>query len=168
MDTPTLRNEKVWNVTNLLKYTYSIVPIVAGLDKFSNLLVNWENYLNPLVLRLIPVTPSAFMHMVGIIEVAAGILVLINPRVGGYVVMSWLMSIVLNLVSTGMYYDIAVRDLAMSVGAYCLAKLAEAIQEEQPESKTREYARQEEESDAMQPTETMGRHQPLGQLDAAL
>jgi uncharacterized membrane protein YphA (DoxX/SURF4 family) len=107
-----------------LKLAFGVVPIVAGLDKFFNLLTDWEQYLSPLVTRVVPA--STFMHAVGIIEIAAGILVLSRlTRVGAYIVSAWLVGIALNLLTTGKYFDIAARDLVMAVGAFTLARLSE-------------------------------------------
>ncbi|MBO2030821.1 hypothetical protein J4D99_05405 [Siccationidurans ginsengisoli] len=109
----------------VLTLTYGLVPIVAGLDKFTNLLTNWEAYLAPNQVRLLPVAAPAFMHLVGIIEVVAGILVLLRPRIGAWVVMGWLIAIALTLVSGGHYFDVAVRDLVMAIGAWSLAYLCQ-------------------------------------------
>jgi uncharacterized membrane protein YphA (DoxX/SURF4 family) len=107
-----------------LKLAFGVVPIVAGLDKFFNLLTNWEQYLSPLIARLIPA--STFMHAVGIIEIAAGLLVLSKlTRLGAYVVAAWLVGIALNLLTTGHYFDIAARDVVMAVGAFTLGRLSE-------------------------------------------
>ena len=109
-----------------LRLSFGLVPIIAGLDKFTNLLTDWPQYLSPLVTQLLPVTASTFMHVVGIIEIAAGILVLTKlTRVGAYVVCAWLVAIALNLLTTGRFFDVAVRDLVMAVGAFSLAKLTE-------------------------------------------
>jgi uncharacterized membrane protein YphA (DoxX/SURF4 family) len=111
----------------LLRLAYGLVPIVAGLDKFTNLLTQWDQYLSPLVPRLLHVSPSTFMHIVGVIEIAAGILVMTRlTRIGAYVVSGWLAAIALNLLTTGRFFDIAVRDLVMSAGAFTLARLTEA------------------------------------------
>jgi uncharacterized membrane protein YphA (DoxX/SURF4 family) len=111
----------------LLRVVYGVVPIVAGLDKFTNLLTDWTQYLSPLVSHVVPA--STFMHIVGIIEIAAGILVLSKlTRIGAYVVALWLVGIALNLLSTGHFLDVAVRDLVMAAGAFTLAKLEEARQ----------------------------------------
>ena len=107
---------------NTLKLTYGIVPIVAGLDKFTNLLTNWGDYLGSNA-SLIPFDPLVFMKIVGIIEIVAGLLVLIRPLIGAYVVMAWLICIALQLLIGTHYYDVAVRDLVMAVGAYTLAQL---------------------------------------------
>jgi uncharacterized membrane protein YphA (DoxX/SURF4 family) len=118
--------QKTENVLNLLKYTYGLVPIVAGLDKFTNILANWKDYLSPSITSILPVNPTTFMSIVGIIEIVAGILVLLRPRIGGYVVMAWLVLIAATLVFSG-HPDVAVRDLVMAVGAFALAQLATAI-----------------------------------------
>ena len=114
----------VHTIQTTLKYLFGLVPIVAGLDKFTNILANWEAYLNPMVLRIIPVTSHQFMLAVGVIEIVAGILVLAKPRVGGFVVMAWLLAISAQLILWGQYLDIAVRDIAMALGgALTLARL---------------------------------------------
>ena len=112
------------SVQKILKYTYGVVPVVAGLDKFSNLLTRWEDYLSPSIIKMLPFNAGTFMHIVGVIEIVAGLLVLRRPRAGGYVVMAWLTLIALTLISGGHYFDVAVRDLVMAIGAYCLAKLS--------------------------------------------
>ncbi len=106
----------------ILKLTFGIVPIVAGLDKFTNLLSPWEDYLGKNA-AMIPVDPSAFMKVVGVIEILAGLLVFIRPLAGAYIVMIWLICIALQLIIGGHYFDVAIRDLVMAVGAYTLAKL---------------------------------------------
>lgn len=103
-----------------LKLTFGIVPIVAGLDKFTNLLTEWTDYLDK---SLVPLDPSVFMKIVGVIEIVAGIIVLVRPRIGAYIVMAWLICIALQLIIGGHYFDVAVRDLVMVVGAYTLAQL---------------------------------------------
>lgn len=112
------------NVQTLLKLTYGIVPMVAGADKFTNLLTNWEQYLNPTLAGILPFSSSIFMMIVGVIEIIAGVLVLIKPQKGGYLVCAWLVLIAINLIACGKYFDIAVRDLVMAIGAYSLAKLS--------------------------------------------
>ncbi|MGE3176647.1 MAG: DoxX family membrane protein [Vicinamibacterales bacterium] len=109
-----------------LRLTYGLVPIVAGLDKFTNLLTDWTQYLSPVMRDALPVSPHAFMMGVGVIEIAAGALVLSKlTRLGAYVVAAWLVAIALNLLTTG-HYDVAVRDAVMAIGAFTLAKLEEA------------------------------------------
>jgi uncharacterized membrane protein len=109
---------------NLLKFTFGIIPIVAGLDKFTNLLTNWENYVNPGIVRMLPFSPSTFMMIAGVIEIIAGIIVLIKPEKGGYIVAAWLTLIALTLLVSGNYLDVAVRDLVMAIGAFSLARMA--------------------------------------------
>ena len=118
------------SVRQLLRLIYGLVPIVAGLDKFLNLLTNWEQYLSPTMVRLIPVSPSSFMHAVGVIEIAAGIIVLVGfTTLGAYIVSAWLTLIALSLIQSGQYLDVAVRDLVMAAGAYTLGVLNEVLQE---------------------------------------
>ena len=113
----------------LLKFTYGLVPIVAGADKFTNLLTDWAHYLNPSVAAALPFSPHVFMMIVGIIEVIAGALVLIVPQKAGYLVSAWLVLIALNLLSSGNYLDVAVRDIVMAIGAFSLAKISSVITE---------------------------------------
>ncbi|WP_086476505.1 MULTISPECIES: hypothetical protein [Arenibacter] len=111
---------------NLLKYTFGLVPIVAGLDKFTHILTDWTAYLTPWMLDLIPFEATTFMGIVGIIEIAAGVLVLIKTHIGALVVSGWLVLIAFTLLIGGGYLDVAVRDLVMAVAAFSLAKLTEA------------------------------------------
>lgn len=105
--------------------TYGLVPLLAGLDKFFNLLTDWPKYLSPSIAGLLPVSAETFMYAVGIIEIAVGLMVLTRwTRLGAWIAAAWLVLIAVNLVTLGLF-DIAVRDLAMAVGAYTLAKLAE-------------------------------------------
>jgi uncharacterized membrane protein YphA (DoxX/SURF4 family) len=109
----------------MLRIGYGLVPIVAGADKFTNLLVDWDKYLNPEVERRLPVDGRTFMRLVGVVEIAAGLLVLRRPRLGGAVVSAWLTAITGNLLSMGRYLDIAARDALLAVGAAALAMMAE-------------------------------------------
>jgi uncharacterized membrane protein YphA (DoxX/SURF4 family) len=113
----------IQQLQNTLRLTFGIVPIVAGLDKFTNLLANWPDYLSNPVKNMLPVNVLLFMKVVGIIEIVAGILVFVRPLIGAYVVMAWLICIALQLIIGGHYFDIAVRDLVMSIGAFTLARL---------------------------------------------
>lgn len=109
--------------------TYGLVPLLAGLDKFLNLLADWPKYVSPLVADLLPFPAQTLMYAVGIIEILVGLMVLTRwTRIGAWIAAAWLVLIALNLVTLGMF-DIAVRDLAMAVGAYTLARLAELRQE---------------------------------------
>lgn len=117
-----------------LRTTFILVPILAGLDKFSNILTDWTKYLAPAFTNFLNLSPSTFMMGVGIIEIVAGIGVMLKPRVFSYVVSAWMVGIALNLVILGQYYDVAVRDLALAVGAYALGQLS--VHHEQTEGKS--------------------------------
>jgi hypothetical protein len=108
----------------LLRVGFVLLPILAGLDKFTHLMVDWNQYLAPAVAQALPVDVGTFMMIVGVIEIAAGILVATAPRIGGWVVAAWLWGIIVNLVMMGNYYDIAARDFGLSLGALALARLA--------------------------------------------
>jgi uncharacterized membrane protein YphA (DoxX/SURF4 family) len=110
-----------------LRVAFGLGPLLAGLDKFTNLLVHWEKYLSPAVQRSLPVTAITFMHFVGTIEIIVGLGVLFGAtRLFGYIAMLWLWAIAANLITTGTYYDIAVRDILLGMGAYALARVTEA------------------------------------------
>jgi uncharacterized membrane protein YphA (DoxX/SURF4 family) len=110
-------------VASILRWTYGLVPIAAGADKFMHLLTDWNKYLAPVVTDIIPLSPTAFMSIVGVIEIVAGIIVLVRPKIGSLIVGFWLLGIVINLLLTGQYFDIAVRDTVMAIGAFCLYTL---------------------------------------------
>ncbi|MBV6640546.1 MAG: DoxX family membrane protein [Cyclobacteriaceae bacterium] len=118
-------NSSVQFVRNLLKYTFGLVPIVAGLDKFTNLLTNWSQYLSDGFVSMLPFEPSTFMIVVGVVEISAGALVLIKTKIGAYVVSAWLVTIALTLIFSWSHVDVAVRDLVMAIAALSLAKLSE-------------------------------------------
>jgi hypothetical protein len=120
-------NQVVRSVWTILKITFTVVPVVAGLDKFTDLLVNWDMYLHPGIVSMIPFSAHTFMQIVGVIEIVAGILVFARPAIGGWVVMAWLICIALTLLASGNYLDVAVRDLVMSVGAMSLARLSRIV-----------------------------------------
>ena len=115
-----------------LRIGFTIAPLIAGLDKFADLLVNWTMYLAPwardLTTSLFGASgPQYYMYAVGVIEVIAGIGVFLYPRIFGYIVSAWLLAIVINLVTfppAQAYYDIALRDLGLAIGAFALARLA--------------------------------------------
>lgn len=111
-------------IQTTLRLSYGIVPIVAGLDKFTNLLTNWSDYLSSNISSALPFAPATFMKVVGIIEIIAGLIVLVRPLIGAYIVMAWLICIALQLIIGGHYFDVAVRDLVMAIGAYTLAQLS--------------------------------------------
>jgi hypothetical protein len=107
-----------------LQLTFGVAPIVAGGDKFTNFLTNWNEYLGNNMKAMLPIDISVFMKAVGVIEIVAGILVLLRPHIGAYIVMAWLACIAVQLIISGHYFDVAVRDLVMAVGAFTLAQLA--------------------------------------------
>jgi uncharacterized membrane protein YphA (DoxX/SURF4 family) len=102
---------------------FTIAPIVAGVDKFFHFLTNWNQYLAPQIASVVPA--STFMLAVGVIEVIAGLLVAFVPRIGGYLACAWFLGIIGNLLLLGGYYDIALRDLGLAIGAFALARLSE-------------------------------------------
>ncbi|HMC97905.1 MAG TPA: hypothetical protein VKG92_09635 [Flavobacteriales bacterium] len=110
-----------------MKLTFGLVPIAAGADKFLNLLTQWDQYLSPDFVSILPFPASTFMMIIGVIEIVAGILVLMRPRIGAYVVSAWLVVIALTLILTGRLLDVAVRDIVMGVSAFVLAKLTEIL-----------------------------------------
>lgn len=108
-----------------LRLVFGIVPIVAGLDKFTNLLADWQGYLSPLAVRMLPVSPAAFMGLVGIVEIVVGAGILAGyARVFGFVAAGWLLAISLNLLASGHFLDVAARDVALAAAAFALARLA--------------------------------------------
>src|SRR5690606_23762006 len=103
---------------------FVVVPIVAGADKFTNLLTNWEQYVNPSIADLLPFSAALFMKIVGVIEIVAGIIVFKKPELGGFIVSAWLTLIALSLLAGFNYVDVAVRDLVMAIAALSMARLA--------------------------------------------
>jgi len=108
----------------ILYVGFIVLPIAAGLDKFFQVLVDWDMYLAPAVAQRLPITGHTFMLAVGVIEMAAGLLVAIQPRIGAYVVGLWLWGIIVNLLLVPGFYDIALRDFGLSLGAFALARLS--------------------------------------------
>jgi uncharacterized membrane protein YphA (DoxX/SURF4 family) len=108
----------------LLRLAFTVAPIAFGLDKFFNLLVDWPQYLAPWINDIAPGTGQDFMYFVGATEILAGIIVAIKPRYGAYVVAGWLGGIIINLLTHSGYYDIALRDFGLMLGALTLARLA--------------------------------------------
>ncbi|HKR30475.1 MAG TPA: hypothetical protein VJT08_08360 [Terriglobales bacterium] len=111
----------------VLRIGFGVGPIIAGLDKFFNIIVNWEMYLSPLATKVVPLSPTTFMHIVGVVEIIAGLVVLSRwTKIGSYVVSLWLIGIVANLLTTGMFYDLAVRDIELAISAFALAQITAA------------------------------------------
>lgn len=122
--TETLHQDRAWDV---LRLVYGLVPLLAGLDKFFNLLTKWDQYLSPMVSQILPVPIPVFMGATGIVEMAVGAAVLSRwTKQAAYMAAAWLVAIAVNLISTGTHFDVAVRDLAMAAGAYALAQLTVA------------------------------------------
>lgn len=111
----------------LLRTVFTVAPILFGLDKFFGVLTDWEQYLAPQIDALIPGTAAQHMTNVGVVEILAGLLVAVLPRVGGYVVALWLAGIIVNLLLLGDFYDVALRDFGLLVAALALARLATAF-----------------------------------------
>jgi uncharacterized membrane protein YphA (DoxX/SURF4 family) len=109
----------------LLRTAFTLAPIAVGIDKFTGVLTDWTRYLAPWIDDLVPGSASAAMHGVGVTEIAAGLLVALRPRWGAYVVAAWLAGIILNLLTYPGYYDVAVRDFGLLVGALALGRLAQ-------------------------------------------
>jgi uncharacterized membrane protein YphA (DoxX/SURF4 family) len=119
-----MRGDPAYQAFFLLRVAFTVAPIVFGVDKFFNILVDWEKYLAPWINRLVPGTASDLMYLVGVVEVAAGIAVAVKPRYGAYLVAAWLAGIVVNLLTYSGYYDIALRDFGLMLAALTLARLA--------------------------------------------
>lgn len=115
-----------------LKIGLGLGPIITGIDKYFNKLTDWTMYLSPLATKVVPVSAATFMHIVGAIEILAGILVLSRwTRLGSQIVALWLVAIAVNLLTTGMFYDLAMRDVEIAIGAFVLSQLS-AVREEDP------------------------------------
>lgn len=114
----------------VLRTVFTIAPILFGLDKFFNVLTHphhWSMYLAPWIDNLVPGTADQLMYVVGVIEIAAGVLVAIAPRIGAWVVAAWLAGIIIDLLTLSGFYDIALRDFGLLVGAVALGRLAQAV-----------------------------------------
>jgi hypothetical protein len=108
-----------------LKIGLGVGPIIAGTDKYFNKLTDWTMYLSPLATKIVPVSAPTFMHVVGAVEILAGVIVLSRwTKLGGYVVGLWLLGIAVNLLTMGMFFDLAMRDVEIAIGAFVLAQLS--------------------------------------------
>ena len=108
----------------LLHIAFVVAPILAGIDKFLHLLVNWDMYLAPSIANLSPIDGHSLMMAIGVVEIVAGLLVLVKPRIGAWVVAAWLWAIIINLLLIPSFFDIALRDFGLSLGAVALARLS--------------------------------------------
>ena len=110
-----------------LRIAIGLEHILAGIDKYFNKLTDWSMYLSPIATKVIPVQATTFMHIVGVVEIIAGIIVLTRwTKIGSYIVGAWLIAIAVNLFTMGMFYDLAVRDVEIAVGAFALSQLSSA------------------------------------------
>ena len=113
-----------------LRIGIGLAAFLAGLDKFFNLLADWESYLSPLMRDVVPVSATTFMRTVGVVEMVAGAIVLAGfTRFGGYLVAAWLIGIAVSLVTTGRYFDVAVRDILIALASFTMARLSETREE---------------------------------------
>jgi uncharacterized membrane protein YphA (DoxX/SURF4 family) len=118
------RSDPAYGAFLLLRIGFTVLPIVMGLDKFTNLLTTWENYLAPWIVDIVPLSAHQTMLVVGVIEIVAGIAVAIKPRYAAYIVAAWLAGIIVNLLSYPGFYDIALRDFGLMLAAVTLGRLA--------------------------------------------
>ena len=114
----------VYQAYQLLHFVFIVAPIIAGIDKFLHLLVDWDQYLSPTVIGYLPMSGHQFMLLVGAIEIVAGLVVAFAPGIGGYIVAIWLWGIIVNLLLVPGYFDIALRDFGLSLAALALARLS--------------------------------------------
>ena len=123
--TPSLRSaDPVDQAFLVLRTAFTVAPIVFGLDKFANVLTDWPQYLAPWIDGIVPGTAQQAMYLVGVVEIVAGILVALRPRIGGLVVAAWLLGIIINLLTLPGYYDVALRDVGLFAAAIALWRLA--------------------------------------------
>jgi uncharacterized membrane protein YphA (DoxX/SURF4 family) len=119
-----LRTDPAYQAFMLLRIAFTVAPILFGLDKFFNVMVDWEQYLAPWINDLSPLSATHTMYVVGVIEIVAGLAVAIKPRYAAYIVAAWLAGIIINLLTLSGYYDVALRDFGLLLGALTLARLA--------------------------------------------
>ena len=124
---PRRLDDPVFQAFTLLRIGFTVAPILFGLDKFLDWLVDWQIYLAPRIDDVIPGNAHQAMLMVGVIEIVAGLVVAVRPKFGGYLVAAWLAGIIVNLLILGEYYDVALRDFGLLVAALALARLATAF-----------------------------------------
>jgi len=119
-----LRTDPAFQAFTLLRIVFTVAPILFGLDKFFNVMVDWEQYLAPWINDLSPLSATHTMYVVGVVEIVAGLAVAIKPRYAAYIVAAWLAGIIINLLTYSGYYDVALRDFGLLMGALTLARLA--------------------------------------------
>src|SRR4051812_48016218 len=130
-----LKGDPAYQAFLLLRIAFTVAPILFGLDKFFNVMVDWEGYLAPWINDIVPGSAATAMHLVGIVEIAAGVFVALKPRYGAYVVAAWLAGIIVDLLTYSGFYDIALRDFGLLLGALTLGRLASVY--DPPGSKVR-------------------------------
>jgi len=122
-------HSRVVTATTVLRVAFGLMATLAGLDKFVNLLADWPAYLAPIATQLLPVAPATFLGIVGVVEMAVGLMILaVRPTLGAYVASAWLLLVAANLVLGG-HFDIAVRDVVLSIAAFTLAALLQEAAE---------------------------------------
>ena len=117
-------HDPVYQGYQLLHIAFTVAPILTGIDKFAHVLVDWNMYLSPLATRVTGLSAQAFMSIVGVIEIVAGLIVAMKPRIGGIIVGCWLCAIIINLLAQASFFDIALRDAGLALGAFALARLS--------------------------------------------
>jgi hypothetical protein len=122
------RDNPAYQAYLLLRTGFVVAPILFGLDKFVDILIDWTTYLAPNIDRLVPGSAHDAMLAVGVVEIVAGLVVAVRPRIGGYLVAAWLAGIIVNLLLLGDHYDVALRDFGLLLAALALARLATASQ----------------------------------------
>jgi hypothetical protein len=118
------RSEPAYQAYQILHWGFVAAPTIAGIDKFTHLLTNWDQYLASSVERLLPMSGHAFMRLTGVVEILAGLLVAVKPRIGAWVVVAWLAGIIVNLLLVSGFYDIALRDFGLMLAAIALGRLS--------------------------------------------
>src|SRR5687767_5961305 len=139
--TEAFANSPTYQAYQILRLGFTIAPILFGLDKFFYVMAEWDRFIAPAIADMLPVDPRTFMMVGGIIEILAGLLVAIKPRYGGYLVMAWLWGIIANLLLYSGFYDIALRDFGLSLGALALARLAEVYDTDIVGHRAEKYAK---------------------------
>lgn len=121
-------SDRGFQAFRILHVAFIAAPTIAGLDKYFQVLVDWDKYLAPAIANLLPVSAHTFMLVVGVIEVTAGLIVALKPRLGAYIIAAWMAGTILNLLVHGSYYDIALRDFGLMLGALALGRLSETYE----------------------------------------
>ena len=125
LPTVAARHDYARQAYRILQAAFVLVPIVVGADKFFDDLVNWEMYLAPAIPAHLHVAAGTLMRAAGVMEISVGIIVATWPRIGAYIVTAWLWSVIVNLLMIPGFYDVALRDFGLSLGALALARLSE-------------------------------------------